>query len=170
MSILDIPIIARTRRHHALEHATIQILNRRFPTLRLVGWSTHRGFYIYGKISTEHVETAVAEALTRLRRGESYLAIHPRCGTNLVTSGALVALIAFLTMLPGDRRSRRERLPLLLLLSTVALLFAQPLGLVVQERVTTEANLDDTSVVKTDTYLVGKTPVHKVQLGQQPRD
>ena len=31
MGLLGIPFVARTRRHHALEHATIHILNQRHP-------------------------------------------------------------------------------------------------------------------------------------------
>jgi hypothetical protein len=165
MSILEkFPFIAQTRRHHALEHATIQVLNNRFPTLHLVGWSTHRGFYIHGHVSTADVQNAVAEALARLRRGESYLAIHPRCGTNLVTTGTLVGLIAFLTMLPGDRRSRRERLPLVLLLSTLGALFAQPLGMLVQEHITTDPSMDGAITVEIESSSIGDVPLHMVRL------
>jgi hypothetical protein len=164
MSILEIPILTRIRRHHALEHATIRILNRRFPTLRLAGWSAPGGFYVCGAIPTNDVQAAVVEALTRLSRGEHDLAIHPHCGTNLVTAGTLAGLLAFLSMLPGDQRSRRTRLPLVLLLSTLALMLAQPLGLVVQQHVTTEANLGSMAVARIDSYRMGRTPVHRVQL------
>ncbi len=166
MSILDLPFIARTRRHHALEHATIHILNQRFPMLRLAGWSTHRGFYISGSISASEVQTAATEALLRLRQGESYLAVHPLCGTNLVTAGTLVGLVAFLTMLPGDQRSRRQRLPTVLLLSTLAMVIAQPLGLLVQEHVTTETNLAQTWVARIDSHPMGQVWVHSIQLRQ----
>jgi hypothetical protein len=169
MSILNIPFIAQTRRSHALEHATIQILNRRYPTLRLMGWSTPRGFYLHGHISSQAVRTAVTEALARLHKGESQLAIHPRCGTNLVTAGTAVGLIAFLTMLPGSKRSRRERLPLVLLLSTLALMFAQPLGPVVQEYITTESNLAGTQITEIERYVIGQTPVHSIQLDHGDR-
>jgi hypothetical protein len=165
--MLNIPLIASTRRYHALEHATIQMLNLRFPVARLIGWSTPAGFYISGPVSAEDVRAAVTEAIVRLQRGESHLAIHPRCGTNLVTAGTLVGLVAFLTMLPGDLRSRRERLPLVLLLSTLATLFAQPLGLLVQQYVTTEAHLGRVLAVQIDTRQVGRMPVYHVQFGSQ---
>ena len=164
MSILNIPILRRIRRHHALEHATIRVLNRRFPAAQLAGLSTPNGFYIYGDVPTPEVESALREALLRLSMGERHLAIHPHCGTNLVTAGTLAGLLAFLSMLPGDQRARRTRLPLVLLLSTLAMLLAQPLGLVVQQHVTTEADLGDTSVVRIDRSLVRQTPVHRVQL------
>ena len=72
---------------------------------------------------------------------QPYSPRHPRCGTNIVTAGTLVGLLSFLTMLPGDDRSRRQRLGLMIMLSTVALLLSQPLGRLVQERVTTDPNL-----------------------------
>ena len=164
MGLLGIPFVARTRRHHALEHATIHILNQHHPTLRLIGWSTPSGFYIYGHVPTAEVQQAVGEALTRLRRGESHLAVHPRCGTNLVTAGALVGLTTFLAMLPGDRRSRRERLPLVVLLSTIALMLAQPLGLVVQQYITTDANPAAQLSATIQPGQAGKTPIHRIHL------
>jgi hypothetical protein len=132
-----------------------------------MGWSTYQGFFIYGPVSTADVQNAVNEALTRLRHGESQLAIHPHCGTNLVTGGALVGLLAFLTMLPGDNRSRAARLPLVLLVSTLALILAQPLGLLVQQHVTTDPHLGDASVAKLDTRVVANTPLHHIQLSEE---
>ena len=74
------------------------------------------------------IQAAITEALARFSGGEHHLAVHPHCGTNMVTAGMLVGLTSFLSMLPGDQRARRTRLPLVLLLSTLALLLAQPLG------------------------------------------
>jgi hypothetical protein len=70
-------------------------------------------------------------------------------------------------MLPGDQRGRRSRLPLVLMLSTLALLIAQPLGLFVQQHVTTEANVDSLTGVSIDSYQFRQTPVHRVQLEHQ---
>ena len=164
MARLQIPFIAQTRRNHALEHATVHLLNRRYPATQLVGWSTPYGFYIYGHVPTAEVQHAASEALARLRRGENHLAIHPRCGTNVVTAGTLVGLISFLAMLPGDRHSRRERLPLVVLLATLALIVAQPLGLLVQERITTDPNQMDVSISKIERGISSKTPVHHVRV------
>ena len=162
MGLFNVPFVAQTRRNHALEHATIHLLNRHHPSATLGGWSTPTGFYIYGHVPTEDVQRAASEALVRLRRGEKHLAVYPRCGTNLVTAGTMVGSIAFLTMLPGDNRSRRERLPLLILLSTLALLLAQYLGPTVQERVTTNVNHSDVRIAKVERDMAGKTPIHKV--------
>jgi hypothetical protein len=131
---------------------------------RLAGWSAPGGFYVYGAVSTQAVRAAANEALIRLSSGERHLAVHPHCGTNLVTAGTLAGLLAFLSMLPGDEHSRRTRLPLVLLLSTLALMLAQPLGLVVQQHVTTEANPGETSIASIDSRRMGKTLVHKVEI------
>lgn len=161
---MQIPFIARTRRNHALEHATIQILNRHFPTRRLTGWSTPSAFFVHGDLPTAAVQDAAREALTRLQGGERHLAIHPHCGTNIVTAGTLVGFISFLTMLPGSKHSRRERLPLVLLLSTLVLMLAQPLGPLVQEHVTTQTDLAGTQVARVDRLRAGQLPVHRIRL------
>ena len=168
MSAKRFSFIAQTRRNHALEHATIHVLNRYHPTRRLQGWSTPFGFYVHGDVPTQDVHSAVTEALVRLRRGERDLAIYPHCGTNLVTAGILVGVTAFLTMLPGDARSRRRRLPLVLLLSTLAMVAARPLGPVVQQYVTTEPNVVRTKVTSIQRRLMGKTPVHAIELEHRP--
>lgn len=164
MAPIGIPSIARTRRNHALEHATVHLLNQRYPSQRLIGLSTPSCFFVYGNVPTSAVRSAVSEALTRLARGEKQLAIHPHCGTNLVTAGMLVGLTAFLTMLPGDSRSRRARLPLVVLLSVVALKLAEPLGQVVQERITTDPTDMDGLSVHVVSGSSGGTPVHKVSV------
>jgi hypothetical protein len=155
--------IAHTRRNHALEHATIHILNHRYPAARLIGWSTPRGFYVYGDVPTSAVRAAADEALRRLAQGESHLAIHPRCGTNLVTAGLLVGSSAFLTMLPGDNRSRRERLPLVVLISTLSLVLAQPLGIFVQQHLTTLVRRSGTIAFEVERGTANNTTVHQVR-------
>jgi hypothetical protein len=122
------------------------------------------GFYIYGAVTAPQLRAAIEEARARIARGERHLAVHPHCGTNIVTAGLLVGLTSFLSMLPGDQRDRRARLPLVLLLSTLALLIAQPLGLIVQQHVTTEANVDSLTGFTVDSYRFRQTPVHRVHL------
>jgi hypothetical protein len=156
--------VSQTRRNHAMEHATIHLLNRRFPTKHLVGWSNPFAFYIYGHVPAEAVQGAVQEALARLRSGESHLAVHPRCGTNVVTAGALVGFVSFLAMLPGSDSDRRTRLPLVVLLSTLALLLAQPLGTAVQQWITTDPHLLDGLKPRISYGQTGQTPVHRVEL------
>jgi hypothetical protein len=56
------------------------------------------------------------------------------------------------------------RWPLVLLLSTLAILVAQPLGLVIQQHVTTEANLSSIAGLSIERHQFRQTPVHRVQL------
>jgi hypothetical protein len=140
MNLLALPLIQLVRRHHAVEHATIHILSARFPGVTLAGHSDGRGFRLYGDVPTDAVRSAVVEALTRLRT-EPQLAVHPNCGTNVVSGGLLTAgmSLAVLATMSKDRRSEHplEALPRLLMAGTLAFLANQALGPVVQQKLTT---------------------------------
>ena len=88
--------INRIRRNHGLEHATIHVLSEGHKRFSAQGNSDHRGFHlnIYGDVTEEEVAAAVAEAHRRLRAGERHLAVHPNCGTVLVTTAMLATLAA----------------------------------------------------------------------------
>ena len=65
-------LVGAVRRNHGLEHGTVSILLSRLgPNLRLVGRAVPDGFYIYGKVPTDAIESSAGEALLRLqaRRG-----------------------------------------------------------------------------------------------------
>lgn len=149
-SILDNDLISRVRRNHGLEHATLHVLGRRYPNQPLAGHSDMNGFWIIGNVPTEALQSAITEALQRMRSGEAKLAVHPNCGTNFVTSGVLAGAAAGLAMLGAGRRMRDtfDRLPMAMMLATVALIVAQPLGLLLQERVTTSGEPGDLRVVE----------------------
>lgn len=160
------PAFSRIRRNHALEHATIHLLAARFPRRPLVGRSDTLGFTLYGEVTTQAVEQATLEALDRLRRGESGLALHPNCGTNLLTAGILAGGAAFLALLasrPDERlRDRLLRLPTAILAATLALIAAQPVGMILQQRVTTYADPGPLRVVAVQ--QLRRTPfcVHRI--------
>jgi len=164
MSILDWPLIAQTRRNHGLEHATVHILSAQYPGLSIAGRSTPNGIYIYGELTVEQIQSAVAEALARLRAGESHLVIHPGCGTNLATSGALAGAASFAVINVGQRRSRTrwETLPTAILAATLALLIAQPLGPFFQERITTSADMGTMEILGVWRTNIGGLPVHRI--------
>ena len=147
--LLNLPVIRRVRRNHGLEHATIHMLSRKVKNLSLAGRSTSSGFYLYGNVPTPEVESAVDEALSRMQHGEHGLAIHPNCGTGLVTAGLLTSL-ATLVGTSGMRSGileRLSRLPSIILLSTLSLILAQPLGLALQQHITTLGDLGDLEVI-----------------------
>ncbi len=163
MNILEIPFIAAIRQNHALEHATIHVLTQRNPYLRLVGRTTPRGFLIYGEVDTELVTEAAAEALTRLQSGERGLAVHPRCGTNLATAGVLAGLSAF-AVTSVRSKSRLAKLPQILLATTAAIIVAQPLGLALQEYLTTSPQVEGVRIAKITRQVMGRITVHRVDL------
>src|ERR1044071_5880318 len=148
MKILEFPTYLATRRNHALEHATIHMLSRKYAEKNIAGHSNPTGFYLFGELRTEDIRSAIDEAMRRLRAGESELAIHPGCGTNLATSMVLPMTLASVPF-QGTRSNRR------LLLIPVALMFAafgyflsKPLGPWLQRNVTTEADLGNLQVTE----------------------
>lgn len=158
----NISALSRLRRNHALEHATIHILSHRFPDRRFIGRSNARGFLLYGDIPAEALEAAVLEALRRLRRGERHLAIHPNCGTNLVTSAILSGAASFFTLMSSGHenwRRRVDRLPLAIAATLLALIVSQPIGRSIQQHITTQGDLEHLEVisierVQSNSYLV----------------
>ncbi len=162
MSILDLPMIGQTRRNHGLEHATVHVLSSRYPAINIVGRSTPNGFYIYGNLTADQIQSAANEALQRLRGGESHLAVHPGCGTNLVTYGTMAGAAAFAAINLGRRRSRVESLSTAMAAATLALLFAQPVGPLVQEYVTTSADMTNMEILGVTRTNSTGLPVHRV--------
>ncbi len=123
---------------------------RKRPTIMAAGYSDTSGFWVIGQVSTEELEEAVKEALARLHAGERQLAIHPNCGTNFVAAGAVAGSLAWLGMVGnrGGLRRNLERLPLLMTLVTVGIIIAQPLGPLLQSRVTVNPDIGGLKVVE----------------------
>jgi hypothetical protein len=163
MNILE--LAQGVRQNHALEHATIHVLSRRNPYTRIVGRSTTSGFLIYGPLETQEVARAASEALARLQQGEAYLAVHPRCGTNLVVTSVMAGTAAFGASL-GRPRSKLDRLPLALMAATVAAIVAQPLGHRIQEVVTTTPEVDGLYIASVTRQERGSLVAHKVVVGR----
>ena len=137
-------VIGSIRRNHALEHATVSVLlSRMGPNIRLVGRAVSDGFYIYGNVPEKQLQSAANEALKRMRRGESQLAVSPLCGTNLAVSGSLAGMAALVTLGSGDRW---ERLPNVLTVAMLAVLAAQPVGRLVQRFITTSADVGNLEI------------------------
>ncbi|MBM3150919.1 MAG: hypothetical protein FJZ96_01730 [Chloroflexi bacterium] len=163
MTILDIPLIARLRRNHGLEHATLTLLSQRFPGRPMAGLSTHSGFYLFGDISTADLQDAVIRALVRLTNGERRLAVHPHCGTNYAVSGFVAGLLAWFGMAgAGTRRDKAERLPLVMALATLGFILSRPLGPKVQERITASGDPQGLTVTGVFPARFGSVVLHRV--------
>ena len=163
-SLLTLEPVDRTRRNHGLEHATIHLLSQKVRGVSIVGRSTPSGFYLYGSVSTEAVGAAASEALQRMQAGEAGLAIHPNCGTNFVTAGVATSLAAWLGFIGANNwRARWGRLPVVALLSVAALVAAQPLGLALQQHVTTSGQPGALEIVGITRTQRGKLTTHFVE-------
>lgn len=154
----------RIRRNHALEHATLHLLNRTHPQTLLIGRSDRKGFYLYGEVPLEAVGQAVFSAARHLRAGEARLAIHPNCGTNLLTAATLTTLAAALALGGAHgTRQRVERLPLAVLASLAALLLARPAGQLAQRHLTTQPVIGDLQVLSIERLARPGPAVHRVR-------
>lgn len=162
-SFFNSPLVSRVRRNHALEHATIHVLSRQYPHLSFSGHSDSRGFWILGRIGTEEMANAVTEALVRLQNGESDLAIHDNCGTNYVTYGAAAGIASFLGFIGArSTRSKLERLPLVVVFASVALILVQPLGFKIQKRFSTDSKPGDLQIMDVIRSMRGSMIAHRI--------
>ena len=156
--------VGAVRRNHALEHATLHILSRKYKNQSIGGYSDMSGFWIIGEIPTEDIQEAVEEGLQRLRNGEAQLAVHPNCGTNYVVSGLIVGSLAWLGMLNSGSsiRKKMDRLPLIVSLVTVGLILAQPLGPLFQQKVTTDSNPGGLSIYEITHFMRHGVNMHRI--------
>lgn len=163
MNVLDdIPVVSTIRRNHGLEHATIHVLASHHPRLSMVGHATLEGFNLYGDVEAAEVESAANEALARVRGGESRLVIHPNCGTNFATAGMVAGLAAWVASMG---HSNSSKLPRMMLASTVGLIFAMPLGLSVQEHITTSPVVGTAAILGVTRSQSGNLTRHSVRVG-----
>jgi hypothetical protein len=147
------------KQNHALEHATIVLLSRKYPEVRLSGISFAAGFFVFGDLPTEAILPIAQEALNLLRTTQPELAIHERCGTNLAVAGMLTGLSA---MTIARLRRPYSTPNNVILASTAALILARPLGLTVQRYVTTQTPNASMRIEKVSPMNVFGSPAHFV--------
>jgi hypothetical protein len=151
-------LVSRTRRNHGLEHATIHVLSDRHKNFSAQGNSNHRGFHlnIFGDVSEDDVRAAVEEAYRRMKGGDHHLAVHPNCGTVLLTTAAMGALASQTAFGLEQRRQGRRHMDLSVFLNglpgaivagVISLILSRPVGMAIQEKLTTEGELGDLQVV-----------------------
>jgi len=157
--LLNLPLILETRRNHALEHATLHILARTHKS-SMAGHSNPTGFFLLGDLQLEDIATAATEALRRLKAGESGLAVHEGCGTNMATTALLAGTFAW-APLQGARSTRWRLLlmPLALAFAVFGYLVSRPLGPWLQKYITTEADMGGMQI--TDIRFIRKG-VHRI--------
>jgi hypothetical protein len=171
--VLSIPFIRQVRRNHGLEHATIHLLAQGKTRFRMAGRSDNGGFFLYGDVTSDEVAQATAEALRRMRAGQHELAIHPNCGTNLLTTGVMASLASLAAMAgttgtPDDVKAKLERFPTMVLMVILALILGPGLGTAFQRHLTTLGDPGDLEVtaIRRNTVaspLGGALTVHRVE-------
>lgn len=153
-------IISRIRRNHGLEHATIHVLSETHRNFSAQGNSNHRGFYlnIYGDVSDADILGAVEIAYHRMQAGEHHLAVHPNCGTALLTTATMCTLAVQAAFGVEQRRQGRaghvsswavfsNGLPSAILSAALALIVSRPVGLYLQKEYTTSGDLGNLRLV-----------------------
>lgn len=157
--LLNLPLILETRRNHALEHATLHLLARKYKTT-MAGHSNPTGFYLLGEFDLEDIADAATEAMKRLKAGESGLAVHEGCGTNLAVAALLPATFAW-APLQGAKSTRWRLLliPLALVFALFGYFLSKPLGPWLQKYITTEADLGDMRITQ---ILFVRKGVHRI--------
>jgi hypothetical protein len=147
------------KQNHALEHATIVLLSKKYPDVRLSGISFAAGFFVFGDLPTEAILPTAQQALNLLRTTSPELAIHERCGTNLAVAGMLTGLSA---MAVARLRRPYSTVNNVILASTAALVLARPLGLQVQRFVTTQTPNPSMCIIKVTPRTIFGAPAHFV--------
>ena len=171
-------VITQIRRNHGLEHATIHLLSRKFKGFGAQGNASLNGFYLnlFGDIPEGEVEEAARSALDRMKSGEEELALHPNCGTVLLTTAALATLAGQSVFAFERRRFGRTSLstadylaafPAAILAVVVALVVSKPAGMYFQSYTTTgkTGEMEIVRVRKITPPFISQ--VFKLLLGQQ---
>jgi hypothetical protein len=137
----------RARQNHALEHATINILENEYGYSRLAGLSLEDGFFIFGLDEPELVLEASKEGLIRLQKGDKELALHRQCGTS---TGISLFLFSLLFLIFFFFSGLLVWFPLALLL---AIILSPYLGLLTQQLVTTSSDVNNLVIAGVTTAI-----------------
>ena len=151
----------KTKRNHGLEHATIALLLSDVHGARpMAGYSIATGFLVVGHLTTEQVEASANDALRRMQTGEGGLAVSPFCGTNIVVGAGLASaasLAGYHMAGQGFRGMARAFSN-----ATLAIVASRPIGRMVQQHVTTSADVGRMSITSVTRHQIGSVPVYWV--------
>ncbi|GEM_PF-255532 len=129
------------RKNHALEHATINVLEERYGKLPTTGGLADlKGFHIFTRepmLTPEVVLDAAQEGLVRLQRGEKELAIHERCGTSITITNLILSIIFLLILFFGGMFDFWH----VVIMLAIAFAISKPLGKLAQKYITTDPDV-----------------------------
>ncbi|MCX6055188.1 MAG: DUF6391 domain-containing protein [Chloroflexi bacterium] len=163
-------LVSQVRRNHGLEHATINLLAKKYTDSSFAGYSDRKGFWIVGDISTDTLLETTQSALQRLKNGEKSLAIHTNCGTNYVTTGLLAAILVWVATFRNEKdiKKKIDRLPLLVMIIVGTMIAAQPLGPKVQEKVSTSGEPGRLKIKQIVRYERNGPVLHRILTSDAP--
>ena len=130
------------RKNHALEHATVNVLEQNYGYQNLSGLAKENGFYINGVVSPEDVRSAAKEGLLRLQNGEKSLVVHKQCGTSMTVANLVASLIFISLLLLTGSFSLLN----MLIAIIIANLLGPNLGAWVQKQFTTSYQVDNMEI------------------------
>ncbi len=141
--LIKIAFNKELRGNHALEHATINVLEEKYGYRGLAGMANENGFIIQGNVNPLHLETAAIAGLRRLQQREESLVIHDRCGTSILAANFVTSVIFLLLLLQTGAFNVINVLFAILL----AQIIGPVAGKIVQRYLTTSARVDDFQIV-----------------------
>lgn len=130
------------KRNHALEHATINILEERYGVKNLSGLAVEEGFYVSWPYDPMYVLETAKEGLYHLNKGHKELAIHKRCGTVALGTNivAVIFFIIFLILWGFN-------LFTLITPMIIGILIGNPVGIFFQKYLTTDTNVENVEIL-----------------------
>lgn len=163
-AILETNPVWKVRSNHALEHATLHVLETKGVRARVSGFSDAGGFWLLGEVPTGLIFESAREALQRMQAGETGLAIHENCGSNLVPSIVVSGGLAWLAMSGAGKDFHKKilRLPLVALLAVIGFEAARPAGPLLQEKAVSTDHVKNMLVREVRCYKPNGWVVHRV--------
>lgn len=151
-SLLWVAFNKRVRQNHALEHATVNVIEEKFGRTNLSGYAVKDGFKLFGStnLPPELIYQAAQIGLERLKSGEKHLAIHNRCGSSLLITNFLFAVL----IIAAFMGTKIFKLSYLLIALVVINFLAKPLGRLTQRWITTSTDVRNIVI----TQLEVRTP------------
>lgn len=151
-SLLWAAVNKRVRQNHALEHATVNVIEEKIGRTNLSGYAVKDGFKLYGtvELSPEFIFQAAQLGLARLKSGEHSLVVHQRCGTSLLMTNFMFALLIIATFVGMKFFNIFYFIAALIAIN----LLAKPLGRFTQKYITTSADVRNITI----TELEVRTP------------
>ncbi len=161
---MELSILQRVRRNHAIEHAAMHLLGRTLQPPKLAARCDWRGITFYGDVDTGVLQSALEGGLLALNRGHRGLAVHPRCGS-MISVSMLLAMLAGWLVQSDVKRKRAPGRGLLSIAGVAgAMLLAQPLGYAMQKHVLTDPDASRARLESIRTSRRGPLTTHRITI------